>query len=56
MWVYEIAILISDCPNSVADMLLCGNYEAMESMNVSSKDSFQTLCFHCDDYIFLNVV
>ena len=34
MWVYEVAILISDCPSTVQGMLLCGNYESMQSMKV----------------------
>jgi hypothetical protein len=32
MWVYEVAILISDCPSDVQTMLVRGNFESMLSM------------------------
>lgn len=33
MWVYEVAILISDCPSDVQTMLIRGNFESMLSMS-----------------------
>jgi len=34
VWLYEIAILISDCPTELQTMLESGNYMAMISLKV----------------------
>ena len=44
VWLYEVAILISDCPSSAHSLICHGNFEFMYAMKVSI--SYLTILLH----------
>lgn len=54
VWLYEIAILISDCPHSVQTLILHGNFDFMFAMKVCFIRLIFIICIYLTivDYIF----
>ena len=51
VWLYEVAILISDGVKSCNEMISHGNFESMQSMNVSIY--INIICMYVCIYIYL---
>ena len=56
MWLYEVAILISDCPQNTMDMITGGNAESMVSMQVSFNHILNCIFMYIYIYSIYNSI